>query len=34
MDDGMIKNNFRLWKWFLLISSIILAAFIVHNYLF
>ena len=31
-DDGMIKDNWRIYKWALLIFSILLAAYIVSKY--
>lgn len=34
MEDNMLKDRYKFGKWILLIGSIFLAAFIVHNFLF
>ena len=32
MNDGMIKDSMRIWKWIFLLSSIVMAAYVVSTY--
>ena len=31
-DDGMLKDNWRIYKWIFLLGSVVLAAYIVSKY--
>ena len=31
-DDGMMKDNSRIWRFILLLSSILIAAYVVYKY--